>query len=182
MDYQPEPTSQPASIQAMRDKASLPGIFLIVVGVLNLLVAAAEVGLGVFVQGLSEDKIEQFIADAEKNSPDAAKQLRESIRKLGSIEEAKRQVVREGFVYAAGHGILAFLTIFGGLSMMQLRRYGLAMAGALLASIPCVSPMGCCLIGEVVGIWALLVLFNSDVSAAFKVNANPLPPEEGMIR
>jgi hypothetical protein len=41
--------------------------------------------------------------------------------------------------------------------------------------------MGCCLVGEVVGIWALVVLFNTEVSAAFRSNAGP-PPEEGMLR
>ena len=181
MDYQREPVPRPASYQAIRDKVSLPGIFLIVVGVLNLVAAAAEVGAGVYAQQLPDAEIERLLDELEKNFPEIGKQMREEVKKAGSLEQIKKQAARQQFIYAAGHAVLALLTIFGGISMMRLRRFGLAVTGAIVAAIPCISPMGCCLIGEVVGIWALVVLFNTDVNLAFKTNAGP-PPDEGMLR
>jgi len=52
--------------------------------------------------------------------------------------------------------------------------------GAILTAIPILSP--CCLLGQIVGIWALVVLFNSDVHAAFKTRSGASPPDEGMLR
>jgi len=181
MDFQPEPAPRPVSHQAIRDKVSLPGIFLVVVGVMNILAATAEVGLGIWIRDLPDSEIERFLDDAEKNSPEAVRQLRDRIKEIGSLQQAKETVARQEFIYAAGHVFLALLTIFGGVSMIRLRRYGLAITGAILAAIPFLSPMGCCLIGEVVGIWALVVLFNTEVSAAFRGNAGS-PPDEGMLR
>jgi hypothetical protein len=169
-------------MQAIRDKVSLPGIFLIVVGVLNILAAAGEVWLGIWIRQVPDAEIERFLAEAEKNSPDAVKQLRDKIKEIGSLEQAKEAVAKQEFIYAAGHVVLALLTIFGGASMIRLRAYGLAVTGAIISAIPCISPMGCCLIGEVVGIWALVVLFNTDVNAAFKAKAGAPPPDEGMLR
>jgi hypothetical protein len=50
--------------------------------------------------------------------------------------------------------------------MISLRNYGLAMTSAVLTVIPCVTP--CCLLGQAAGIWALVVLMNNDVRAAFR--------------
>jgi hypothetical protein len=52
--------------------------------------------------------------------------------------------------------------------LRRLRTYWVAVSGALLAVVPCVSPLGCCGIGEAVGIWALVVLLNADVRSAFR--------------
>jgi hypothetical protein len=66
-------------------------------------------------------------------------------------------------------GILGFLfgfvIAFGGMKMRQLRGYGVAMAGAVLAMLPCTC---CCIVGLPVGIWALIVLMKPEVKAAFK--------------
>jgi hypothetical protein len=52
--------------------------------------------------------------------------------------------------------------------MVSLKSYGLAMTGSILAAIPCLSAMGCCGIGEAVGIWSLIVLMSADVKSAFR--------------
>jgi hypothetical protein len=66
-------------------------------------------------------------------------------------------------------GVLgAFLTIFGAIQMRGLRTYGLAMFGAVLAAIPCLSISACCGLGELAGIWAIVVLLNQEVKAAFR--------------
>jgi hypothetical protein len=64
--------------------------------------------------------------------------------------------------------IAAIVTILGAVKMRSLESRGLAITGALLAMIPCISPLGCCLVGEGIGLWALIVLSSADVKAAFR--------------
>ena len=83
-------------------------------------------------------------------------------------QAVKTQSILQGF----GLGLLALiaglLTVIGGLRMQQLRSYGLAISGAIAAAIPCISCMGCCGVGEAVGIWAIVVLMNEEVRRAFQ--------------
>jgi hypothetical protein len=60
--------------------------------------------------------------------------------------------------------IVAAVIIFGGLQMMKLKSYGLAMTSAILAVIPCVS---CCITGIPIGVWAIIVLLKPEVKSAF---------------
>ncbi len=59
----------------------------------------------------------------------------------------------------------AVVLVFGGLKMLKLESYGLAIAAAVVAMIPCLSP--CCCIGLPFGIWGLVILFKDDVKSCF---------------
>lgn len=61
--------------------------------------------------------------------------------------------------------IMGIVIIVGALRMKSLTSYGFAVASSVLAMIPCVSP--CCILGLPIGIWALVVLLDKDVKAAF---------------
>ncbi len=61
---------------------------------------------------------------------------------------------------------LSVLVIAGAVKMQRLENYGLAMAAAVIAIPPCVSP--CCLLGLPIGIWAVIVLSDPRVKAAFR--------------
>ena len=61
--------------------------------------------------------------------------------------------------------VVSAVVLFGALKMMRLQNYGWAMAAAILAVIPCLSP--CCCLGIPFGIWALVVLSKPEVKAAF---------------
>jgi len=61
--------------------------------------------------------------------------------------------------------VLASIIIYGALEMKRVRNYGMAMAAAIIAMLPC---HGCCIVGLPFGIWALVVLNDADVKAAFK--------------
>jgi hypothetical protein len=50
--------------------------------------------------------------------------------------------------------------------MKRLENHGMSMAAAIIAMVPCISP--CCLIGLPIGIWALTVLNDPSVKAAFR--------------
>jgi hypothetical protein len=58
------------------------------------------------------------------------------------------------------------IIIFGGIQMLRARRYSIALWAAILALIPLTSV--CCIPGIPIGIWALIVLRNPDVRAAFE--------------
>jgi hypothetical protein len=53
----------------------------------------------------------------------------------------------------------------GAMRMKALSSYGFAMAAAVLAMIPCISP--CCCLGLPAGIWAIVALMDQNVKASF---------------
>jgi hypothetical protein len=76
--------------------------------------------------------------------------------------------VSEGFAVAMGlfNLLPATVVLVGAIKMKNLENYGLAMTAAIMALIPCVSP--CCVLGLPFGIWALVVLSEDRVKAAFR--------------
>lgn len=64
-----------------------------------------------------------------------------------------------------GLAVCGFI-IFGAVKMMSLQSYGVAMAAAIVASIPCLSP--CCCMAMIPGIWSIVVLSGAEVKAAFR--------------
>ena len=62
--------------------------------------------------------------------------------------------------------VIGVLILIGAVKMKNLQSYGLAMAVTILAMIPCISP--CCILGIPIGIWALIVLLDPNVKAAFR--------------
>lgn len=72
-------------------------------------------------------------------------------------------------VYVITGGItiaLGIVVIVGAVKMKNLQSYAFAMTAAIIAMVPCVSP--CCLLGLPFGIWALVVLSDAGVKAAFR--------------
>ncbi len=62
--------------------------------------------------------------------------------------------------------IMGILVLIGAMRMKKLESYSFAMAAAILALVPCTSP--CCWLGLPFGIWALVVLGDGSVKAAFR--------------
>lgn len=59
------------------------------------------------------------------------------------------------------------LIFFGGMKMRQLESFGIAMAAAIAAVIPCTT-IYCCIPGIALGIWALVVLNKPEVKSSFR--------------
>jgi len=58
------------------------------------------------------------------------------------------------------------VVIAGGLNMMKLQNWGLALAASIIALLPCIS---CgCLLGLPIGIWSLVILNDAQVKASFR--------------
>ena len=64
--------------------------------------------------------------------------------------------------------ICAAVIIAAGVMMLQRKMYPLCVAGSILAAIPCLSFLACCLVGEGVGVWALVILMSADVKRSFQ--------------
>ena len=60
---------------------------------------------------------------------------------------------------------MSLFVIFGAVRMMSLRNFGLSIAAAIIAILPCVFP--CCCLGLPIGIWVLVVLNRPEVKTAF---------------
>lgn len=62
--------------------------------------------------------------------------------------------------------VVGGLVVYGAVKMKNLENHGLSMAAAIIAMIPCISP--CCVLGLPFGIWAIVVLSDPSVKAAFR--------------
>lgn len=62
--------------------------------------------------------------------------------------------------------IMDVLGILGAYNLMKLKKYSLAMTGAIIACIPCCSP--CLVLGIPFGIWALVLLNSPEIKPHFE--------------
>jgi hypothetical protein len=71
---------------------------------------------------------------------------------------------------ATGGGVLGVVfsgvIIFASVQMLRMQMWGFALAGAIMSMINCFNC--CCLLGLPFGIWALVILLNEEVKAAFQ--------------
>jgi hypothetical protein len=154
----------PPGATAARDRVAVPAVLLIVVGALNLLLALLPLGMGVVAAVISDEKAEEFRLEA------LATYERQGIEvpalRDHSGAELRRAVALEYVPWGVISLVAGSLAIFAGARMYGLRSRGLAIAGSIVTLIPCVSC--CCIGGQVAGIWALVVLLDSQVAAAFR--------------
>lgn len=141
-----QPRKAPPNVKA-------PGIALIVVGVLNSIYAIIN-GFA----NLTED------GGAEPVPPEF--QDNEFMREFWVGMNEPAPVV--GIVISVLMAVAAVLIIVGGVKMMNMSSYPLAVIAAILSMVPCVTCLGCCGLGQAVGIWALVVLLNEDVRSGFQ--------------
>jgi hypothetical protein len=164
MSYAPDyPAPRPSAVTS---RTIGPGIFLLVLGVLNLLYGGMLVFGGVQIAVMGPE--ERVKALGQSQSEEQKKQLQQA-------NITPEQLVNIALGVYFGLGIPALLAgvimAFGGLGMILLRWRGMAIFAAVLALIPCLSATSCILIGLGAGIWALVVLANPEVKAAFNRTA-----------
>ena len=160
-----EPRQNPA---AAKGKLLAPGILLLLTGVLNLGMGGWWSYNGYMVANPTPEMkkaMDEAMEKQKREKPEDFKKLQEAGLSIESLMNVGSGVL-------IGLGVVNLLSgllgLFGGIQMMQAKSYGLAMFASIVSMIPCVSGSFCCLIGPIAGIWALVVLFNSDVKVAFK--------------
>jgi hypothetical protein len=164
-DVPPEydPAAQPpGERERIKGRVQVPAIALIVAGILNVL----GVGWGFFNVAMTTlvpaNQFHQQMLDIYQSFP----QMQAELSKR-SPDELKNQSMIVGWGWV-GLGLLStVLTIAGAVRMLALKNYALGICGAISAAIPCISCVGCCGIGEIIGIWALVVLLNAEVRDGF---------------
>jgi hypothetical protein len=139
------PPAAPAPTPVNRQEAvSLPGIFLLITGIIGILN-----GLASFAGGGIGRSLARFAQDQK---------MAEMLAKSGGGASG---IISGVIVLAA-----SALVIFGAIKMRQLQSWGLAMAASIVALLPCLGP--CCCVGLPVGIWCLVILNKPEVKSAFQ--------------
>ncbi len=138
----------------MEKRVQIPAILLIVTAV------------GTFLMGLMSLFSSTWMLEVIEKLDMPEEQLEQMRAQMG---EPSALSIGYTIVFVMGSAVLIGL---GAMRMKELRSYPLAMTASILAMIPCFSSC-CCVIGLPVGIWALIVLLDKDVKAAFDA---PVPP------
>ncbi len=138
-----------------------PSIAVISMGVLSALYSIFTIGTGLLgmAMGTSSEPVD--------------------IGELGDVLSGQEQQMAEQIqqIMAASSGPLGIVTSFmmlmtslviiaGGVKMRTAEMYSLCVVAAALCMIPCTSC--CCCLGLPIGIWALVVLLDQNVKAAFR--------------
>ena len=152
---------QPDKTAEVRNRIMVPAIMLIGVGVLNLFLAGGPAFYGFGASQLTPAQLEEQL---QTQNP---QQLADLKKQGYTVDQVRTWLVNGGFIWAGVDFLASLLVILGGIRMMSLKNYGLALFASIVAALPVVSCSGCCGAGEIVGIWALIVLLNPDVRAAF---------------
>jgi len=154
----------PGDQERIKGRVQPVAIALIIVGILNLFFAVYMVFNSVFTTVVPAEKLkEQQMATYEALFPS----LRETIDQK-TPEEMKTQALLVSWPLTLFVLLASILPVAGGVRMLSLKSYALAVCGAICAAIPCLSITACCGLGEGIGIWALVVLLNPDVKSAFR--------------
>ena len=145
-------------------RTTLPGIFLIIVAVLNLLLGCGAGFVAFMFSQIPHADLVKVFNDLPADQRDALKQI-----DITGPEDLRNMYVRGGTVLGVAWGLAALPALLGGSLMCARRARGLAIFGAILAALPLISPSACpCIFGMAIGIWALVVLFSADGKAAFR--------------
>jgi hypothetical protein len=160
----PAPAAPADPAAAARDRVAIPAMVLVATAAFNL-IWAVLLFLGAFsFSRMPPDQLEEALA---RQHPARYAEMQQA----GYTVEDMLRIYVGVFIGAGITATLAsLLGIVGGVCMLSLRGYGLAVFASLLTAIPCVSPMSCpCLfIGTLVGFWCIAVLLNADVRAGFR--------------
>jgi hypothetical protein len=163
-DGEPAPLSR--RTEAAFDRVRTPGTMLQVFGLVSVFLAVTSLAVYVIAPEQILGRLWDMATNANKNNPNA-------VQGLPPRNEYIAQGQVQGIAAAAVSLICSVPIFIGGGKMKQLTGYGWAMTGSVMAMIPCTN--SCCCVGLPVGIWAIVVLVNSDVKAAFRSSSEVRP-------
>lgn len=165
-----EPSS-PRPPSGLRDRVQLPGIVLLAVGLLNALVGLYTAFEAVRALVTPADKMyDDALTNAKRVGeafPGLKDRLTEEMERR-TPGEMKQQAIVQSSILTVALEAAAVVVVLGGIRMIQLRSYGLCLLASIVAATPCISPCGCCCVGNIAGLWALVVLLNPSVRMAFQ--------------
>lgn len=158
----------PVDTEFARQRTRAAGIALIVVAVLNLLFAVFLLISTIRSALQSPEELQKAQQSMIAMLPEDYQKEMQKQQGNQRPEDLKTQTMTIDGIATALFWITALLTLLAGIRMLSLRSYGLCIIGAICAALPCLSCGGCCGLGEIIGLWALIVLLSGDVRAAFR--------------
>jgi hypothetical protein len=148
----------------LRARVMPAALLLLIVNVLNLLA-----GVHFLFDAIAAKKGDADVeARTQKLWDDYTPQQREIWANFGITTAHDVAICMANFLLGWGGvmSLVAVVGLLGAIRMRSLHSYGLALLGAATTAIPCVTP--CCLVGQIAGIWAIVVLLNPEVRKAFQ--------------
>lgn len=169
----PPDGQRPLDAQAMaqaRASALVPGVLLIVTGVLSMIGTSLALIQLPEVPARMDEAIAKIDAD-----PKVPQDQKDTVREiLTSVKEvAQHPAAPAGYIAGL---VASLVVVVGGVKLMNLSGTALPVAGSVLAMIPCTVGC-CCLLGLPAGIWGLVVLSRPDVRAAIAARRTAPPPD-----
>jgi hypothetical protein len=158
-EHIPPPQLPEGERQALA-RTSIPGLCLMVLGMVNLIMGLLLIQQGFMSLRLTD---EQWL-DQVKAKIDMSEMEKQGFSVKGLHNASTLISLVLGGLNAVG----SLVVIYGGWNLRSLNHYGLAVLGSIWAAVPFVSCTACCGPGEVIGIWSLIVLMNRDVRNAFR--------------
>lgn len=149
------------------DRVRLPAIFMIVLGVIQLFITIIPFFIFINLLFTNSEQYKQNLQASLEGFKKTMPQFAAEFEK--QIQNPEPALAQARLMYGASTAawlLPSLLIIFGGIQMLRLRSYALCVISSIVVSVPCVT--ACCLIGQGVGIWSLVVLLNSDVRSAFR--------------
>jgi hypothetical protein len=158
---QPPPPAAP-DLTLARAKTRPPAIALLILGIWGLGFSMLSLLNDLFARDATD--IRDFRID---EVPEPVRGMIERIIELSNRYGQHGQIVN---VFLSFVQIAALaLVIFAAIRMLQLRTWTLAVVASILAMFPCcISCICSCGLAIPIGIWALIVLFDAQVKAAFR--------------
>jgi len=159
-DGEPRPLDRRS--ENARDRVALPGLFLIIIGLISVVIVVGLIAVWWIAPDVVAKPNYDLMKDLTKNQPGAVPPYDDFVK------QQRIQSTGIGILQLVG-SIFIFL---GGIKMRALQGYGIAMTGSIMAIIPLCTNY-CCCTSMPFGIWALVVLMNADVKAAFRSSSAP---------
>lgn len=139
--------------QRAASKVKLPALALIILGVVGILLSV----VGLVAAPKSLEILQQFANNVNANIPP---EMQERLR----IKQTQGVGLGDYLNFAFSLALYG-LIIAGGLKMMRLENWGLALTAGILSMLPCTC---CCCISIPIGVWVVIVLNQADVKKSFR--------------
>ncbi len=145
-------------IRIAKSAVIAPAVGLMIVAALGLL----SVILGIIQYPGLDVAFDEQVKLAEANPQLTDDQKKQQVQMVNQIRDVAKIA---WFPFYGVVGLVAIVIFVGGLKLMNLGSPPLIYLSAILSFIPCTS--GCCLLGLIFGIWALVVMGKPEVKNGF---------------
>jgi hypothetical protein len=145
-------------IRDAKGLVQVPAIGLILVAAFGFI----TIPINLLQYGSIDASVDAEIKKMENNPQFTADQKKQQKDLMNTIRDWMKITI---LPITAVVALTSLVTLLGGIKLMKLSSPGLVMFGSILSLLPCTS--GCCFLGLVFGIWAMVVMGKPEVKAGF---------------